>query len=77
MTPGTLRNYGQALYGPEWQTPLGDALGVSDRTIRRWVSGECRIPPNVASELTALVEAQARATQAAAIPGFSARIYRD
>jgi DNA-binding transcriptional regulator YiaG len=33
--------YGQALYGPRWQSELARALGVSDRTVRRWsASGE-------------------------------------
>ncbi len=35
----TLANVGGALYGPSWQTPLSEALGVSDRTVRRWVAG--------------------------------------
>jgi hypothetical protein len=32
---------GEALYGPQWQTQLARDLGISDRTMRRWVaSGE-------------------------------------
>ena len=31
---------GEALYGPRWQTDMANALGVSDRTMRRWVANE-------------------------------------
>jgi hypothetical protein len=36
-----LEQVGPALYGPRWQVELARALGVSDRTVRRWaVSGD-------------------------------------
>lgn len=50
----TLANVGEALYGPTWQTPMSEALGVSDRTIRRWVSGDFAIPNGVWSDLAKL-----------------------
>jgi hypothetical protein len=28
-----LRQIGEALYGAEWQTPLSQAVGVSDRSV--------------------------------------------
>ncbi len=37
---------GEAMWGDQWQTAMAEALGVSDRTVRRWVSGE-RIKPGV------------------------------
>ena len=36
----TLTTIGEALYGPRWQTQLAIDVGVSDRTVRRWVSGQ-------------------------------------
>lgn len=30
---------GEYAFGPRWQTSLARALGVSDRTVRRWVAG--------------------------------------
>lgn len=56
MTPAQLATIGRALYGPEWQTPLADALGVADRTVRRWVAGDSAIPDGVAAALTAARE---------------------
>ena len=41
MSPeSALTAIGVALYGPRWQTQLATDVGVSDRTVRRWVSGE-------------------------------------
>ena len=40
MTPTQLRQLGEALYGPRWQSDLARDLGVSDRTVRRWVGGQ-------------------------------------
>jgi len=46
-----LREISARLFGNEWQTPLAAALGVSDRTVRRWASGEHAVPDNVAAAL--------------------------
>lgn len=35
---------GQAMYGQRWQTPLAKSLGVSPRTVRRWVAGTTHVP---------------------------------
>lgn len=43
-TPSLLREAGELLFGDRWQAALAEALGVSDRTMRRWVSGENPIP---------------------------------
>ena len=48
---------GRALYGDRWQSDIARDLGVSDRTIRRWVSGE-DIPAGVWRDLLALVLAR-------------------
>jgi len=42
---------GHALYGDRWQTPLARDLGVADRTVRRWLSGETPIPADVENRL--------------------------
>jgi len=39
-----IRMAGLAAFGSRWQSELCKELGVSDRTMRRWVSGENRIP---------------------------------
>jgi hypothetical protein len=39
-----LERIGKALYGDRWQTQLAKALGVSDRTVRRWFLWESDIP---------------------------------
>lgn len=45
---------GLALYGPQWQSALARDLGVSDRTIRRWVAGQFPVPVGVHAELRRL-----------------------
>lgn len=42
---------GEALYGNQWQTPLAKAIGVSDRTMRRWVTGQSHVPTSAADEM--------------------------
>jgi DNA-binding transcriptional regulator YiaG len=46
---------GEALYGPHWQRELARALGVNERTMRRWVAGETNPPESIQKELTALI----------------------
>lgn len=58
MTPNTLEQAGVALYGPRWQTDLARALGVADRTMRRWANGVNPIPAGIAEELLHLVRAR-------------------
>lgn len=45
---------GQALYGQQWQSALARDLGVSDRTMRRWVAGAQRAPAGLAIDLLRL-----------------------
>ena len=56
MTPTLLREIGEALDGPSWQTPLAARLGVTVRTVQRWVSGERGIPDGLAGELVPHLE---------------------
>jgi hypothetical protein len=44
LTPFILRKAGFALYGEQWRSELARALGVTDRTVRRWVQDEYSIP---------------------------------
>lgn len=66
MTPETLIAYGEALYGPHWQTELARVLKVNERTMRRWKAGTSKIPESAAVEIAAL--AIARASQLVALP---------
>lgn len=54
MTPEELRDAGEALFGPRWQTPLAAALDVQLRTLQRWASGDRRVPPGLAQDLAGL-----------------------
>lgn len=51
MSSKLLRDAGEALYGPRWQSDLARDLKVSDRTMRRWLSGADDLPPGVAMDL--------------------------
>lgn len=44
MTTERLLELGRAMYGPRWQREVARALGVADRTVRRWASGQSDIP---------------------------------
>ena len=50
---------GEALYGPQWQTALARDLGVSDRTVRRWVAGPSDVPAGVYIDLLRLTQERA------------------
>ena len=51
-----LRDAGEALYGSRWQTEISKAIGVSDRTIRRWIAGVDDMPAGVAMDLWRIAE---------------------
>ena len=40
ITPKELENIGLSLYGWGWQTKIAEYLGVSPRTIRRYMAGQ-------------------------------------
>lgn len=58
-----LARVGEALYGPRWQSELARALGVSDRTMRRWVAGD-EPPDGVLGDLAALMKERTKALAA-------------
>lgn len=49
------RQAGAALYGPRWQQPLADALGVNPRRVRAWAAGH-EPPVGVWDDLLVLLE---------------------
>jgi hypothetical protein len=53
-----LRQTGEALYGERWQSELSRTIGVSDRTMRRWVSDPYEIPGGVWNEIQELLLAR-------------------
>jgi DNA-binding transcriptional regulator YdaS (Cro superfamily) len=57
---------GEALYGPRWQSDLARDLGVSDRTVRRWVAGTHDVPPGLYLDLLRLTQERAAALEALA-----------
>lgn len=61
MTPDLLRECGEALYGPQWQSALARDLQVADRTVRRWAAGDFGMPPGLGEELIELLLSRAEA----------------
>jgi hypothetical protein len=51
MTPDLLREAGQALYGPLWQSEMARELEVALRTMQRWAKGDNAIPAGVFADL--------------------------
>ena len=69
MNPDELAAYGRSLFGERWQSALATDLGVADRTMRRWLSGETSIADSVASEIRPLL--LKRLGQMGGVIGFS------
>ena len=53
VTPAMFSKVGEALYGPSWRLALSKALGVGERTVRRWQNGGV-IPDGIALDLANL-----------------------
>jgi hypothetical protein len=51
VTPDQLANLGTQIWGRQWQTPMARHVEVTDRTVRRWASGQSPIPDDVAQKL--------------------------
>lgn len=49
---------GEIAFGKNWQSPLARYLGVSDRTIRNFISGKSRTPADLSGRLIAAIEAK-------------------
>jgi transcriptional regulator with XRE-family HTH domain len=54
LTSFTLRKAGFALYGEQWRSELARALGVTDRTVRRWAQDEYSIPDDTKERINQL-----------------------
>lgn len=59
MTPAEFERIGRALYGEHWQSPIARDLGVTYRSLRRWMTGERRLPSRLADDLRVLLNARA------------------
>lgn len=59
MTQQMLAACGRALYGHQWQSSLARDLGVSDRTMRRWVAGTHDLPAGLQVDLLRLTQERA------------------
>lgn len=51
ISPQDLRAVGLAAYGYGWQRALARAIGVNERTMRRYASGATPVPPGVARDI--------------------------
>ena len=49
-----LQRTGEALFGPHFQVELARAIGVNERTMRRWLAGQLEAPPGIKAELAEL-----------------------
>jgi hypothetical protein len=56
MSAAELIAAGELLFGSRWRTPLAKALGLSDRAIRYYQSGERRIAPRISARVRSLVD---------------------
>lgn len=54
MSDSLIITTGHALWGSRWQTDMAEALGVSDRTVRRWAAGANLPSPGVYVDLMRL-----------------------
>lgn len=55
MKKETLIAAGEAAFGPRWQTDIAEALGVSDRTVRNWISGKYQIPSTISADIVLIL----------------------
>jgi hypothetical protein len=50
---------GVLLAGPDWKLPVSKMLGINERTVRRWASGEAAVPSGVVPQLEELCRSHA------------------
>ena len=58
MTPQIIERLGRLLFGPEWPSALGRALGVSKQTIMAWKNGAYAPRAERVTDAKALVRAR-------------------
>ena len=59
MSTDLLKRCGEALYGPRWQSELAREMGVSTRTMRRWLASPKDMPAGVFALLPKLCQQHA------------------
>jgi hypothetical protein len=53
-----LRHVGERLFGGQWQGQICAIIGVSDRSLRRWLGGVEPIPSGVWSDILKVIQSQ-------------------
>ncbi|AVY67147.1 hypothetical protein NZ30_12685 [Xanthomonas translucens pv. undulosa] len=53
--PEQLARAGTLLFGDRWQSDLARALGVDDRRVRQWLSGDRKPPAGVWADIAGLL----------------------
>ena len=59
-----VREFGELLYGANWQTRLAKTLGIARNTVRYWIGREV-VPPRRRADLRGLVWQSRRNLEAA------------
>jgi len=55
-SPDLIRHSAPLLWGArQWRAEMAQALGIDDRTIRKWVSGEAEVPIDVWQTILRLI----------------------
>ncbi|NDJ59397.1 helix-turn-helix domain-containing protein [Enterobacteriaceae bacterium 4M9] len=60
-----MRKVGEEVYGSSWQSSLARALGISDRTVRNFISGKSNIPETLSSRLLSAMDVEIEKIQRA------------
>lgn len=58
MTLALLREAGEALFGPRWQSEMARALDISNRTVRRWDTELYPVPFGAWADIRALLKSR-------------------
>jgi len=58
MDSAFIQAVGIVLYGPNFRSAMARELGVTDRTVRRWLAGEFEMSNDHASVLLTLLESR-------------------
>jgi hypothetical protein len=64
LGPEHIARAGNLLFGDRWQSDLARAVGVGDRRVREWMSGDRRPPAGVWAEIAALLRQRGREGEA-------------
>jgi hypothetical protein len=56
VSQDVLRDIGTAIWGPRWAMEMARALGVGDRTVRYWKTGEYLPPHHIWGKLADILQ---------------------